>query len=300
VAPTVEDLCKLYLKEHAIPHKKPSSVAKDRQNIKNHIIPRLGTRKVASISFADVERLHREMHRTPMAANRVLSLLSKMFNLAERWGLRKGTNPTKHVRRYRERKVHRHLSEIEVARFAKILREAESSADPTVAVNPRAVAIIRLLMFTGCRRGEVLNLKWSEVDLDRNLIRLEDSKTGPKIVPLNSAAREVIAAQAGVPDNPYVFPGTKPGRPLHDIKGPWDHIRQRAGLEGVRLHDLRHNFASFAAAGGLSLHMIGRLLGHRTPLTTARYADLADDPARRASEKVGGVLSTLLSGGERA
>ncbi len=296
-APTVSEVCDRFVEEHAKVHNKPSSVRSVEQRIRLHIKPKLGTRKIASITHEDIERLQRDMKDKPGAANRTLALLSKMFNLCERWGLRpQHSNPCRGIARYPERKLHRDLSELETARLAKVLREAESDSAPDVSENPRAVAAIRLLMFTGCRRGEVLGLKWNEVDLDRKVLWLEDSKTGQKAVRLNSAACEVLEAQETLLGNPYVFPSSRvPGRALHDINGPWYRIRKRARLEDVRLHDLRHNYASAAVAGGLSLPMIGKLLGHKSPATTARYADLADDPAQKAAEQVGQALRAAMN-----
>jgi integrase len=297
----VAELCDRYLDEHARPHKKPSSVEEDRRNIEKHVKPMLGSRKVASVTVADVQRLHRGMRDRPIAANRTLALLSKMFNLAEKWRLRpEHSNPCRHVEKYPEHQIHRPLTVLELARLAKVLREAETAEPPEAAENPRAVAALRLLMFTGMRRNEALRLTWADVDLDAGVLRLADSKTGAKVVRLNGAAREVIAAQEPMVGNPYVFPSPViPGAPLYDIKGVWRRIRELAGLGDVRLHDLRHNFAAAAAAGGLSLHQIGQLLGHRNPSTTARYSDLVDDAAARAAEQVGEALTRAMNGGGR-
>ncbi len=304
---TMAELCDRYLKEHAEIHKKPGSVRVDRTNIEKHVKPAIGTHKVATLSHSDIARLHRDMHEIPGAANRTVALLSKMLNLAEKWGLRtQGSNPTRHLTKYKERKLHRDLTELELARLARVLVRAETphapatldDGDPVydMSENPRAVAAIRLLIFTGCRRNEVLHLKWSEVELERNRLCLEDSKTGAKIIQLNSAAREVIEAQERVPGNPYVFPGIIEGQPVHDINRAWHRIRANAGLQDVRLHDLRHTFATYAAGAGHGLPVIGKLLGHKTQATTHRYADLASDPAQRASEDVGAAISKAMAG----
>lgn len=312
-APTVEEACDRFVREHA-KLKKPLTCAQYEGLIDRYVKPALGSRKVASIRHDDVARVVHSVGKThPIAANRLRAMLSKLFNLCEKWGWRPtGSNPCAHIERYSEQKRHRDLSELELARLAKVLIAAETPPDPYAkgpdgepaqdrSENPRAVGAIRLLLFTGCRRNEVLRLKWSEVDLERGLLRIGDSKTGAKIVPLNQAAREVLEAQPRMVGNPYVFPSArKPGKPLHDVKRVWDRIRTRAKLEDMRLHDLRHHFASTAAASGLSLPLIGRLLGHRTPTTTARYAELADDPARRASEAVGEALSTAMEADAKA
>lgn len=287
-APTVNELADRYLEEHARPFKK--TAGKDERNLDNHVRPALGRMLVRDVKPADVERLHRSMKAKPGAANRVASLLQKMFNLALRWGWYEGHNPVRGLRRYPERKVHRHLSEIELARLAKALREAEARV-------PRQVAILRFAMLTGCRIGEILTLTWDGVDLERGFVHLSDAKAGPRSFPLNTAARDLLAVQPRGEECPYVFPSTstrRPDRPFVDINSAWHAIRKAAKLEDLRIHDLRHLFAETAATGGLSLPMIGRLLGHKTPLTTARYAELADDPARVATEQVGARLAAAL------
>jgi integrase len=157
---------------------------------------------------------------------------------------------------------------------------------------PEVTNAIRLLLFTGCRLREILNLRWVEVDLERGLLHLPDSKTGRKTVVLNTAALDILSAMPR--QDSYVVPSERRGQPRHDLKRPWDHIRSAAGLDDVRLHDLRHTHASFGVASGLGLPIIGRLLGHSSPLTTARYAHLADDPVRRASDIIGAKLSQLV------
>lgn len=302
-APTVADVCERYLDEHARPNKKPLSVADDEGMIERYVKPRLGNRKIASIDFDDATNLHKQLEHIPVRANRVRSLMSKMLNLSEKWKYRpEHTNPYRHIPRNPERTVHRAMAEDEIANLAEVLRQAERGervenpdiGEPeSVAENPVAVAALRLLLFTGMRRNEALRLRWDEVDLKAGVLRLKDSKTGEKLVRLNSGARVVIEGQESERKlgNPFVFPSpVKPLRPLYDVKGVWSRIRKRAGLEDVRLHDLRHNFAAAAADGGLSLLQIGQLLGHRNPSTTARYADLVDDPAKRLAEQVGVIL----------
>lgn len=309
-AETVGDICDRYLEEHADVHKKKSSAGKDRQNIDNHLRPRFATRKIQSIALADVERMHREMRKTPGAANRVLALFSKMLNLAEQWGVRpQHSNPCRFVAKYPERKLHNSISELEIARLAKVMREAEEAharvaggrprdADLEIAENPNAVAALRLLIFTGCRREEVLKLQWTEVRTERRRLELADSKSGAKHVTLNTAAEEVLEAQKArrIVGNDYVFPGLRRGKPLVGLPRIWYRIRERAGLgEQVRIHDLRHAFGEIAAGSNLSLPMIGRLLGHRVAATTQRYIDFADDPQRRASELVAEKLARAMA-----
>ena len=255
---TIADLGERYVDEHARPKKKPSSVKADLCNLKNHILPALGRRAIADVSRADIARLHHSMRATPGGANRTLALLSKMFNLAERWGLRPdGTNPCRHVERYRERKRQRFLSDEELARLGNALERAERDGFGSCS----AVAAIRLLIFTGCRSSEILGLRWEHVDQQRNLLRLPDSKTGARIVPLNAPALAVLS-QLERNGFPWVLPGRRDRSHLVNLSKPWDSIRKLARLHGLRLHDLRHSFASVGASSGLGLPMIGKLLGH--------------------------------------
>jgi integrase len=289
---TIADLGQRYLDEHARPKKKPSSVKADLCNLKNHILPALGRREIADVSRADVARLHHSMRGTPGGANRTLALLSKMFNLAERWELRPdGTNPCRHVERYRERKIERFLSDEELARLGNVLERADRDGFASCS----AVAAIRLLIFTGCRSSEILSLRWENVDQQRRLLRLPDSKTGARSVPLNAPALAVLSQLEGN-GLPWVLPGRRDGSHLVNLSKPWDSIRKLARLEGLRLHDLRHSFASVGASSGLGLPTIGKLLGHTQAATTQRYAHLADDPLRKASEAIAAHLENAMNG----
>ncbi|MBM4437774.1 MAG: site-specific integrase, partial [Actinobacteria bacterium] len=295
--PTVADLCERYLAEYASQHKKASSCKTDAANIRHHLLPLLGRLNVAEVSRADIDRLKRLVREGKTAAdfrtgprgrarvrggsgaaNRCLALLSKMFGLAEQWGWRPdASNPCRHIARYAERKVERFLSTQELGRLGEVLRARAATV-------PSAVAAIRLLLFTGARLEEVLGLRWDAVDLERSLLRLADSKTGAKVIYLSAPAKQVLAGIPRLQGNPYVIAGALAGRPLVNLEKTWRRIREASGLPGVRLHDLRHSFASAAAAGGQSLLVIGRLLGHRSSLTTERYAHLAADPIRHAND----------------
>ncbi len=162
---------------------------------------------------------------------------------------------------------------------------------------PRAAAALRLLMLTGCRCNEILRLRWDEVDLERNELRLSDSKTGPRTVPLSPAAARVLENRPRVPGDPWVIPGRFPGRPLRNINGSWCKVRARAGLNDVRLHDLRHSFASRALALGESLPMIGKLLGHTRVQTTAKYAHLAEDSVKESAQRTAASIGEDILGG---
>ncbi len=282
-SPSVADLADRYMREHARAKKKPSSAEGDERNWKLHILPRIGRRKVADLTRADVAGLHAELAGTPYVANRVLALLSKAFHLAEVWGWRPdGSNPCRHVSRYRETQRERFLSEAELAQLARVLPEVERERSES----PFVIAAIRLLILTGCRVGGVLQLRWDEVDFEGKRLRLRDSKTGRKTIYLGSAALQLLSRIERDDDNPYVIRGAKPGQHLFSLTRPWFRIRERAGLRGVRLHDLRHSYASVGAGAGLSLPMIGKLLGHRHSVTTERYAHLAADPAHQAAELI--------------
>ena len=207
-----------------------------------------------------------------------------MFNLADAWGWRpSGTNPCRLVRRYKVEKHHeRFLTPEELHRLSQALDAAPSER----LASAHSAAAIRLLVLTGCRRNEILGLRWEDLDFEAGEMRLADSKTGARVAPLPPPAAKVLAGLSRVPGNPWVFPGKKKGTGQRNINDSWDRVRKRAGLEGVRLHDLRHIFASRALALGESLSMIGELLGHRKVQTTARYAHLARDSVRASTAKV--------------
>ena len=310
--PTVSDLCDRYLEDYAAHHKKASSAKTDKSNIDNHVKPLLGRTLVADVTTADIEAFKLAVRKGKAAsgrkmgprggstvtggtgvANRCLALVSKMLSLAERWGLRPpNSNPVVHVERYPENPMERFLADGELARLAEVLNAAESDSTES----PFLIAAIRLLIFTGARVGEILALQWRQVDFDRGMLHLPDSKTGRKPIFLSPPALEVLAALPRVEGNPHVIVGFKEGAALVNVRKPWGRIRKRIGLDDVRLHDLRHTFASSAAAGGLSLPMIGRLLGHTQSVTTQRYAHLAADPIHAASDVVGLRIAAAMRG----
>ena len=235
--------------------------------------------------------LHYRRRDTPYQANRILEVVRKMFNLAEAWGLRSdGGNPCRFVQKHKEKRRERFLTEEEFARLGRVLVEVEAEGAET----PATVAAIRLLMLTGCRLGEIQTLRWEDVDLDAVELRLRDSKTGARMVALSSAAVAVLSALPRIDGNPWVIVGRKPGAHLTDLQHPWRRIRARGDLEDVRLHDLRHSFASRALALGESLSMIGKLLGHTQVQTTARYAHLANDSVKALGSRVGDSIGSQI------
>jgi integrase len=309
--PTVAELCDRFLKEHAKEHKKPGGYRNDDRNIRNHVKPLLGTLTVKEVTRNDVDAFKRSVRdgrtsRRPIrkcdggkggskpvqggacAANRCLALLSKMFNLAEQWGWRQEqSNPCRMVVRYPENRHQRFLSPEEIERLFIVL----DSIDRAGTESAYATAAIRLLLLTGARRGEIIDLMWEHVDLGRGLLLLPDSKVGAKTIYLNSAATAVLRSLKRVQGNPYVIVGPVEGKPYATLQLVWERIRKKAELDNVRMHDLRHTFASTAAANGASLPMIGKLLGHTTPITTQRYAHLVSDPVRQVNEAVGEAIT---------
>ncbi len=285
--PTVADLAERYLRTHVAVHCKASTAELYRGALDNHVLPALGAMPAGAVEREHVTALHYKMRGQPHAANTVLKIVAKMFSLAEGWGLRaSGRNPCRSVRKYKTRPRERFLTDAEFGRLGRALDEAEAEG----AVSLYAAAAIRLLVLTGCRRNEILELRWDDVDPTAGELRLRDTKTGARMVPLTPTLAGVLANILRIPDNPWVIVGKNPGARLTDINTPWLRLRARAGLDGARLHDLRHSWASRALALGESLPMIGRLLGHSRIETTARYAHLARDTEKASAAKIGGSI----------
>lgn len=284
-AATIEQLAAEYLEKHAEKKKRPSSLRNDRQLLYTHILPRLKNLKIAAIGSRHIHDLHRAMSDTPYRANRTLALLSKMFNLAIQWEWCP-RNPVKGIERYHEEKRDRWLSLEEIQRLTTELERHS---------NRRSAGAIRLLLLTGARRGEVLSARWEDIDFDRGAWRKPSAHTKQKRtehVPLNEPALALLKemSKKRVPGVPFIFPGDAEGKPLQEIKRTWADICRRAQLGNVRLHDLRHSFASHLASNGLSLPIIGRLLGHTQTSTTARYAHLADFALRDATNRFATIV----------
>ena len=289
-APTMIALGKRFLKEYVSTHCKTSTAEEYRRSVKLFIDPRIGRYRVPDIQRSDIAALHHEMRDTPYQANRTLGVLSKMFNLAELWDLRPdGTNPCRHVKRFREEKRERFLSDVEYQRLGAALKEIEVDGSETAS----AIAAVRLLMLTGCRLSEIQKLRWEHVDLQAGELRLPDTKTGAKVVYLGDPAIAVLERIDRRDGNPWVIAGRKPGSHLTDLQHPWRRIRARAGLDDVRIHDLRHSFASGGLLVGEGLPMIGKLLGHTQVQTTARYAHLANDPVKSAANRIASRIAEV-------
>ena len=293
-SPTVGDLARVYLDEHVAVRCKPKTAAMYRLIVDKHLLPALGKTPALAVDHARVTELHHSLRATPVMANQVVGTLSRIWNAAENRGLvPEASNPCRLVVKNRERRRERFLSEEEFRRLGRLLAEAETRK----GVSVHAVAAIRLLLLTGCRRNEILTMRWSDVDLEARELNLVDSKTGARTVPLSPEAVEVLLNIPRMEDNPYVIPGKIRGKHLRNLNDPWNLIRKRAGIEDMRLHDCRHSFASRALALGEGLPMIGRLLGHAQVETTARYAHLARDSVRESAIRVSdSIAADILKG----
>lgn len=264
----------------------------DYQSLFRHLIaPRMGKLAIAEVGFKEVAAAHAAWSRTPRQANHALAFLSKFLNWCEDSGYRAhDKNPCSKIRRYKENKRDRYLTPDELARLGEVL--ADAARDNTI--NRYMIAAFRLLLLTGARRMEILTLKWSYIDLERRRIHLPDSKTGQKTLILRDAAIEVLRGIGRTGSNPYVLPGAIDGSHLQTLHRAWWTIRKAAGLDDVRVHDLRHSFAAFAVDVGGSLPVIGRLLGHLAPQTTARYAHVAPNPADQLALATDRLISAKL------
>jgi len=278
-APSVKDLADQYLTSHAIPKKRPASVKNDEAALRRFILPKLGTRKVPEVTGRYIQQLHSGLRMTPYLANRTLALLSTMFELSVRWGWRP-SNPAKGIAKFHEEKRDRWLSDEELARLLAALDDHP---------NQPAANAIRLQLLTGARIGEVLSARWDDIDLERGVWTKPSHHTKQKRtehLPLSGSALGLLRnIRKGVDErSTFLFPGRNPEKPIADLKRFWKSVTAAADLENYRIHDNRHTHASHLVSSGLSLPIVGRLLGHTNPTTTQRYAHLADDPLREAAE----------------
>jgi integrase len=303
---TVAELCELYLKEGCA-LKKASTLEVDHGRIRWHLVPLLGKKRVRDITRADglallsavangktktdvKTRQHGRARVTggKYAANRAIGLFCAIMNFACDRGL-VPYNPVQAIKKFPERKRERTLSSEEMAKLGQTISQIEK-----IGANPMAIAIIRLLMLTGARRSEVENLKWSEIDFENRYLRLDDSKTGQKKIPLSIAALEIFKAQKPFERSLYVFPACSGSGVFQGLSKVWHRIRFCAGLDDLRLHDLRHAFASVGVSNGVPLAVIGRILGHSDTRMTSRYAHLADDPVLRATDQVANLITAQI------
>lgn len=307
---TVAQLCDQYLTD-GTGTKKESTLTTDRGRIDRHIKPALGRKKVNEVTQADVRKFLKGIAEGTTAADiktkargraivrggkgtatRTVGLLGGIFTYAAELGLI-DRNPVHGVKRYPDKRNERFLSPTELATLGRALDQAEVSG-----TNPKALMIIRLLVYTGARRGEIERLKWNEIDLIGSRLRLEDSKTGQKVIRLNAAARELLEQWGGKTENKtgYVFRATDGDGHFVGTPRIWSSLRTTCQLDEVRLHDLRHSFASVGVMGGTPLMIVGALLGHADHSTTQRYAHIADDPIALAAEQIGQQLRDAMTG----
>lgn len=294
-APTFNDVADRFLDEHVEARRKPSTLRLYTLAVNGHLRPRLGTLPIEDVTAADILRIHHRLRATPYMANRVLAVASKLMNWAAQHGYRDPhTNPCEGIEKFPELSRRRYLMPMELTRLGAALRVGTRYK----ALSPAAIAAIRLLLLTGARVNEILSLRWAEVDLAGGALHLADSKTGAKTIVLNAHALEVLRAWPRFAGSAYVFPGEgrgkRKGKHRVSLADPWAWICKRARLRDVRIHDLRHSFASVSVSNGLTLPMIGALLGHSQPATTHRYAHLMDDPLRAASAATGATIAAAL------
>ena len=310
-----------FLAEHAEAKRKASTAAWYRDGLERIVKPALGGINPDKVTRQDVARLHSSLHETPVQANRVLAMLGAFYGFAAKAGyVPEGHNPTRGIEKFPERARERFLTSDELARLGDALRQGETIGLPyaidesnpkakhapkednrRAMLDPFAVAAIRLLILTGARLREILHARWEHIDFERGVIFLPDSKTGKKPIYLSAAALTILTALPRLEGNPFVIPGEKAGQPRVDLKRPWAAVTKAARLEGLRIHDLRHSFASVGAGASLGLPIIGKLLGHSQAATTHRYAHLDADPLRRAVETIGATIAAAMDGaaGER-
>jgi integrase len=321
-APTIATLAEDFLADRGA-KKKAGTVKEYKRLLKKDVLPVLGHVRVSALTRAQVAKLHLAMSDRPYLANRALAVLGAMLRFGELHGHRPAsTNPCTGIDPYPEQSRERYLTDEELKRFGTALTKAErvglptppklqrklkdakkakhrpKSADKPTPANPYAVAALRFLILTGWRESEALGLRWDQVDVARSLTTLPDTKTGRSDRHIGAPVLALLTEIPRLAECPFVFPGSKPGSHLVEIKRVWEAVRHAAKLEGVRLHDLRHSFASVGASGGLSLPMIGALLGHREVSTTQRYAHLGDDPRKAAADRVAAQVAAALRGTE--
>ena len=295
--PTVADLATGYLEDHVAVRCRPRTAEFYRLVVNKYLVPKLGKQPALAIDHAKVTELHHSLQDKPVMANKVVETLSRIYNAAEDKGLiPEASNPCRLVVKFKERKRERFLTPDEFKRLGEALDEATSCRRLSVY----SVAAIRLLLLTGCRKREILDLRWEDVDVEAGEIHLPETKTGARTVSLSPTAVRVLREIPRLPGSPWVIPGKVEGKPLRNVDEAWIAICRMAKIEDIRIHDCRHSFASRALALGESLPMIGRLLGHSEAQTTERYAHLASDWVResavRISESIGADILTGYPG----
>ncbi len=311
---TFVEVAEDFMCQHVAAKRKSRTEASYREVLEKHVYPAVKSRRIVDVGRPDMVALHNSMKATPSVANRALAIVSSIWNWAARCDeVAAASNPCLGIERYPENARERFLTTDELARLGSALTEGETigltyKIDETnpkakhapksdkrrVKLDPFAAGAMRLLILTGARLREILDARWEYVDIERGVIFLADSKTGKKPIYLSAAAQAVLASLPRIDGNPYIIAGAKEGAPRADLKKPWAAVQKAAGLEGLRLHDLRHSFASFGAGASLGLPIIGKLLGHSQAATTQRYAHLDADPMRRAVNTIGATISAAM------
>lgn len=291
---TVKKLVERFLADHVEQKRKPKTLTDYRSILEGYLVPKHGGKKAQELTRADVARLHLGMKHAPYRANRLLAVIASMYTFGDKHGLTpEDFNPARKIERFPESRRERFLTTEELKKLGQAFRELDEGGRFGTAIQA-----LMFLLLTGARLNEILKLKWSYVDLERGLLLLPDSKTGKKAITLNSASAlilEEMKARADKEENgEYVFYGADPAIPRSDLKKPWMAVTATAGLGGLRIHDLRHSFASIGAGAGLGLPIVGKLLGHTQAATTQRYAHLDTDPLRKASDAIGLKIVTAM------
>lgn len=286
ISMSLKDFSELYMDKKAALKNKPKTLKDYQAWLRLHILPFFAGRQLKDITRKDIHDFHLSLTQKT-TANRCISVLSAMFNTAKDWGYYEGDNPCLRFKKHKENRKERFLSLNEIQDVEKMLALEKALG----SLSSYGLSAIKLLIYTGCRLQEVLKLKWKDVFLDKDYVHLTDSKGGKRDVVLSEEAKEIFTQLKPKQGNPYVFPGKVPGKPLYDLKSQWRKICKSTGLDGVRIHDLRHTFASMAIQeGGLDLYYVSKLLGHKDIHTTSRYAHLAKKDLIRATNVIGKVL----------
>ena len=318
--PYFSEVAERYLTEFAKPRKKASSVVADRRNLELHVLPHIGDLKLSAISRPLLIKMHAMQHAQPISANRCLAVTSHIFSMAEKWGLAEiGSNPCRGIDRFPETPRERYLTEPELARLGSALEVATHGyhvvdwttyprKDKPLRLTPedwRSIAATKLLLLTGARMTEILSLRWAWIDWNLGIARLPDSKTGAKTLflprPVIDLLRK-IESRVGkeFPESPFVLPGNRSATHFQGLQHAWQRIRIVARLKDVRIHDLRHAYASTAVARGDSLYIVGRILGHRRAETTQRYAHLAVEPILEVADRTAARIASVLETGRKS
>jgi integrase len=298
-APTMNDLLDRYITDHLEPHNKARTQEEFKRIVRKHIRPSMGAMKAAGVTRQDVAKLHKALDDTPRMANTVLSVLSKMFNLAEVWGMRPdGSNPVRLIKRYPENRRERFCTDSELGQLGVALSQAEQQQ-----TEPQSVLdAIRLLALTGCRLSEVIRLRWADVDLESHKLAIRDGKAGGRWQTVGAETVAFLSGMSRVEGSPWVLPHTDPAKHLPDytLKKAWRRIRARASLGDVRLHDLRHTVGTYAGQTGANAFLIRDKLGHRSTAMTGQYVNHSHDPVRQLSDQVEGRIVAAMRGSDGA